>query len=77
MANKKYKVKNTNLLHNGKLYKLGDFIELDEKQAKKLSDVLTLVSTVENKTNKSSSKTKSETVEQKSKNETEVDNNGK
>lgn len=77
MASKKYKLKNTNLLHDGIVYKIGDVIELDEKQAKKLSDILTLVGPVENKTNKSSSKTKSETVEQESKNDTEVDNNGK
>lgn len=48
-----------------------------KNKQKKLSDILTLVGPVENKTNKSSSKTKSETVEQESKNDTEVDNNGK
>ena len=77
MANKKYKLKNTNLLHNGKLYKLGDVIELDEKQAKKLSDILTPIASVENKANKSVSKVKSETTEKEVKNDTEVDNNGK
>ena len=43
MATKKYKVKNTNVLHNGELYKIGDVIELDDNQAKKLQDVLTAV----------------------------------
>ena len=43
MALKKYKIKNTNILHNGDLYKIGDVIELDENQAKKLQDVLTAV----------------------------------
>ena len=36
----KYKVKNTNLLHNGELKKFGDVIELTEKQAKKLGNVV-------------------------------------
>ena len=40
MAKKKYTVKNTNLLHNGKPYKIGDVIELDEEQGKKLADIL-------------------------------------
>lgn len=43
MATKRYKVKNTNILHNGDLYKIGDVIELDDNQAKKLQDVLTAV----------------------------------
>jgi hypothetical protein len=43
VATKKYKVKNTNILHNGELYKIGDVIELDDEQAKKLQDVLTAV----------------------------------
>lgn len=43
MTNKKYKIKNTNILHNGVLKKIGDEIELDENQAKKLEDVLILI----------------------------------
>ena len=43
MALKKYKIKNTNILHDGDLYKIGDVIELDDTQAKKLQDVLTAV----------------------------------
>ena len=41
MANKKYTVKNTNLLHNGKTYKIGEVIELEEDKGKKLEDILT------------------------------------
>ena len=40
MAKKKYTVKNTNLLHNGKAYKIGEVIELDEDKGKKLEDIL-------------------------------------
>ena len=40
MAKKKYTVKNTNLLHSGTTYKIGDVIELDEEQGKKLVDIL-------------------------------------
>jgi len=40
MAKKKYTVKNTNLLHNGTTYKIGDVIELDEEKGKKLADIL-------------------------------------
>ena len=43
MAIKKYKIKNTNLYHNGTLEKIGNIIELDENEATKLQDVLTLV----------------------------------
>ena len=37
---KKYKLKNTNLYHNGKFVAVGSIIELNENDAKKLSDVL-------------------------------------
>lgn len=57
MANKKYKVKNTNLLHDGKVYKIGTVLELDETQAAKLADVLTVVKTTENKTSKPKTET--------------------
>ncbi|MCD8024188.1 MAG: hypothetical protein LUE64_01490 [Candidatus Gastranaerophilales bacterium] len=40
----KYKIKNTNLMHNGKSYKIGDEIELDDTAAKKLAHVLIKVS---------------------------------
>ncbi len=62
MAINKYKVKNTNILHNGKVYKIGSVIELEELAAKKLEDFLDFVSKVETKSttktnnNKSSNK---------------------
>ena len=62
MATKKYKIKNTNILHNGDLYKIGDFIELDDKQATKLQDVLTVVKETTT-TNKNQNKTKTENPE--------------
>ena len=43
MTIKKYKIKNTNLWHNGSVEKIGNIIELDDKAAEKLQDVLTLV----------------------------------
>ena len=54
MANKKYTVKNTNLLHNGKTYKIGEVIELDEDKGKKLEDILT---PIEEETDTSATKT--------------------
>jgi len=39
----KYKIKNTNILHNGELKKIGDVIELTDKEAGKLADILTPV----------------------------------
>ena len=62
MATKKYKIKNTNILHNGDLYKIGDTIELDDKQATKLQDVLTVVKETTT-TNKTQNKTKTENPE--------------
>ena len=32
MSLRKYKIKNTNILHNGDLYKIGDLIELDDEE---------------------------------------------
>lgn len=51
----KYKVKHTSILHNGKLYKEGSIIELDEKHAAKLEDFVELLP------NKTSAKPKTET----------------
>lgn len=39
-----YKVKNTNLMHDGRVYKIGEEIELDDKSAKKLAHVLVKIS---------------------------------
>ena len=36
----KYKIKNTNILHNGELKKIGDVVELTKDEADKLVDVL-------------------------------------
>ncbi len=62
MATKKYKVKNTNILHNRDVYKSGDVMELDDKQATKLQDVLTVVKETST-TNKNQNKTKTENSE--------------
>lgn len=51
----KYKVKHTSILHNGKLYKEGSTIELDEKYAAKLADFVDLLP------NKTPAKPKTET----------------
>ena len=58
---KKYKIKNTNILHNGNLYKIGDVIELEDKQATKLQDVLTVVKETFT-TNKNQNKTKTDVL---------------
>ena len=67
MATKKYKVKNQEEEdkddnYNGDLYKIGDVIELDDKQATKLQDVLTVVKETST-TNKNQNKTKTENSE--------------
>lgn len=77
----KYKVKNTNLLHNGDLKKIGDVIELTKEQAKKLGDVVVEVkettpnppaTKTETKTTKTSKGTKTTPAEDK-KDETQKD----
>ena len=37
----KYKIKNANILHDGKIKAIGEIIELDDVQAKKLAKILT------------------------------------
>lgn len=57
---KRYKVKNTSILHNGSVAKEGDIIELSDLQAKKLTDFIELVpesKKQETKSNKTSIKT--------------------
>ncbi len=39
----KYKIKNTNLMHNGDFKKVGSIIELTEEEAKLLSEFITPV----------------------------------
>lgn len=77
----KYKVKNTNLLHNGDLKKIGDVIELTKEHAKKLGDVVVEVNETtpkpsatktETKTTKTSKGTKATPTEDK-KDETQKD----
>ena len=57
MAKKKYTVKNTNLLHNGKTYKIGEVIELDEDKGKKLEDILTPIEEDTDTSTKTTTKT--------------------
>lgn len=40
---KKYKVKHTSIMHNGRVYKEGSIIELSDEQAKRLEDFVDLV----------------------------------
>ena len=60
---KKYKLKNTNLYHNGKFVAVGSIIELNEDDAKKLSDVLV---EVKEKTNTQTNTSKTATNTNKS-----------
>ena len=46
----KYKVKNISILHNGKLYADGSTIELTEKEAKRLEDLVEFIAEVQPKT---------------------------
>ena len=60
---KKYKLKHTNILHNGILRKPNDIIELTEAEAKKLADFVELIpeKTPKNQQNKNSKQKKAET----------------
>lgn len=60
---KKYKLKHTNILHNGILRKPNDIIELTEAEAKKLADFVELIPEKIPKTqqNKNSKQKKAET----------------
>ena len=63
----KYKVKNTSILHNGKVYAEGSTLELSENQAKRLEDFVDLVPETATKTpsqTKTKAETKTETVKQ-------------
>ena len=65
----KYKVKNTSILHNGKVYAEGSTLELTDNQAKRLEDFVDLVpetatktpSQTKPQTNKTKSETKTQT----------------
>jgi len=73
----KYKVKNTNILHNDTLYKIGEIIELDKNQAKKLGDVIVPVQEqkTETKTTKPATKTKESEQKKDTKTETKKEEN--
>ena len=60
---KKYKLKHTNILHNGILRKPNDIIELTETEAKKLADFVELIpeKTPKTQQNKNSKQKKAET----------------
>ena len=66
---KKYKLKNTNLYHNGKFVAVGSIVELNDKDAAKLSDVLvevkekTTTQTNTSKTATNTNKSKTATTE--------------
>lgn len=60
---KKYKLKNTNLYHNGNFVKIGSVIELNDKDATKLADVL--VEVKEKSASPDNSKTATKTVKTK------------
>lgn len=54
----KYKVKNTSILHNKKLYADGDILELSDNEAKRLADYIELVETKNSTKNTVNNKTK-------------------
>ena len=76
----KYKIKNTNILHDGKIRKEGSVVELTDEQAKKLEGFVELVKekapakqTTETKTK---TKTKTETKKPEVKTEGEGNDGG-
>ena len=52
---KQYLIKNSDILHNGKIFPEGTTIELEDKDAQSLSDYLVTLSVVEVSENKSKS----------------------
>lgn len=75
----KYKIKNANILHDGKVKSIGEVIELDDVQAKKLAHILVPVKESANKdktpATKTETKTKTKTKEDETKKE-ESENGG-
>ena len=59
----KYKIKNTNILHDGKIRKEGSVVELTDEQAKKLEGFVELVKekAPAKQTTETKTKTKTET----------------
>ena len=64
----KFKIKNTNIMHNGDLKKIGDIIELTKDEADKLADVLIPIKETATKTEKPE-KTETKTAKQKTQDE--------
>ena len=74
----KYKVKNTNILHDGKIRKEGSVVELTDEQAKKLEGFVELVKekAPAKQTTETKTKTKTETKKPEVKTEGEGQNGG-
>ena len=69
----KYKLKNTNILHNGDLVKIGSVIELTDKEAKKLADILIPIKESANKDKTPATKTETKTKTKTKEDETKKD----
>jgi len=74
----KYKIKNTNILHDGKIRKEGSVVELTDEQAKKLEGFVELVKekAPTKQTTETKTKTKTETKKPEVKTEGEGQNGG-
>ncbi|MBO6087838.1 hypothetical protein IKQ21_06135 [bacterium] len=74
----KYKIKNTNILHDGKIRKEGSVVELTDEQAKKLEGFVELVKekAPAKQTTETKTKTKTETKKPEVKTEGEGQNGG-
>ncbi len=74
----KYKIKNTNILHDGKIRKEGSVVELTDEQAKKLEGFVELVKekAPAKQTTETKTKTKTETKKPEVKAEGEDQNGG-
>ena len=74
----KYKIKNTNILHDGKIRKEGSVVELTYEQAKKLEGFVELVKekAPAKQTTETKTKTKTETKKPEVKTEGEGQNGG-
>ena len=59
----KYKIKNTNLMHNGDFKKVGSIIELTEEEAKLLSEFITPVKETKTPTITTKTLTKTKTTD--------------
>ena len=74
----KYKIKNTNILHDGKIRKEGSVVELTDEQAKKLEGFVELVKekAPAKQTTETKTKTKTETKKPEVKTEGDGQNGG-